>query len=300
MCARSAADAGVEHRAEVAMRLGHPQSDVGRSGDDRGVGAGRERRGECVLRRGRDPALPGRQVLEGAATPECGEPTGDRTFVTAHAESAFRGDARRAPVIRCRQVVHAFRRVEDRPVAGAAAQVARQRVAHRLPIGPAGVLVEPEQAHHEAGRAEAALRAVALDHRLLHRMQRVGRGEALHRVDGLAVHGRQQADAGVDAIPREAIASRFGDRHRARAAVALGAAFLRAGELSVLAQPREQGGLRRHALDLDGRAVQQEAQRAGAGIGHCSGEARAGGASVGISASSRPSPPLSIGREIPR
>jgi len=278
------------------MRLGHPQSDVGRPGDDRGVGDGRESRGEAVLRHGRDPALPGREVLESVGPPERGELSRDRALVTARVEPAVRGGARRAPVARRRQVVHAFGRVEDRPVAGAAAQVARQRVAHRLPPGPAGVLVEPEQAHHEAGRTEAALRAVALDHRLLHRMQRVGHGEALHRVDGLAVHGRQEAETGVDAVPCEAIAPRFGDRHHARAAVALGAAFLRAGELSLLAQPGEQRGLWRHARDLDGRAVQQEAQRAGVGIGHCSGEARTGDASSGIGASSRPSPPLSIVR----
>ena len=52
---------------------------------------------------------------------------------------------------------------------------------HRLPdsassiaarSGAMRVLVQAEQAHREAWRAEAALRAVAVDERALHRMQR--------------------------------------------------------------------------------------------------------------------------------
>ena len=74
------------------------------------------------------------------------------------------------------QVEHALAGVEDRPVAGAAAQVAGELVGELLARRPRAaalvVLVGRPQRHHEARRAEAALRAVALDHRLLHRMQR--------------------------------------------------------------------------------------------------------------------------------
>ena len=67
----------------------------------------------------------------------------------------------------------ALRRVDDRPVAGAAAQVAGQRVVDvARATARARVLVQPEQVITKPGRAEAALRAMAVDHRLLHRMQR--------------------------------------------------------------------------------------------------------------------------------
>jgi len=40
-------------------------------------------------------------------------------------------------------------------------------------------MIEAEQRHHEARRAEAALRAVAVNHRLLHRMQLVAFGQII-------------------------------------------------------------------------------------------------------------------------
>ena len=56
-------------------------------------------------------------------------------------------------------------RIDDRTVAGAAAQVALQcikdRVARHRPLGR---LVQGEQAHDDPRRAEAALGAVVLDH----------------------------------------------------------------------------------------------------------------------------------------
>ena len=65
-----------------------------------------------------------------------------------------------------------LRRRDDRPIAGAAAKIARQRIVDRGARGPPRVLVQAEQRHHEAGRAETALRRMAVDERLLHRMQR--------------------------------------------------------------------------------------------------------------------------------
>ena len=96
------------------------------------------------------------------------------------------------------------RRVDDRAVARAAAEIAGERIvdglaAHR----PRAVLVEREQAHHDAGRAEAALRAVMLDHRRLHRMERAVVGEVLDGDDLGAVDLAEQEDAGVDRLVAE-------------------------------------------------------------------------------------------------
>jgi hypothetical protein len=61
------------------------------------------------------------------------------------------------------------------------------------------LLVTGPQAHHEARRAEAALRAVAVHQALLHRMQRPARrGQVFHREQRLAVQRGQELDAGVD------------------------------------------------------------------------------------------------------
>jgi hypothetical protein len=85
-----------------------------------------------------------------------------------------------------------------------------------------------------ARRAIAALVAVMLHESGLHRMQPGGRAESLDRGDlGALVH-HGQAEAGIDAA---AI-----DDDRTRAALALVAALLGAGQLQVLAQQVEQGG----------------------------------------------------------
>ena len=61
-----------------------------------------------------------------------------------------------------------------------------------------------------------------------------------------------------------AVRGRLGDDHRAGAAVALGAAFLGAGEPAALAQELEQRRLRRGVGDADVVAVEQETD----GVGH--------------------------------
>src|ERR1700682_5068785 len=67
---------------------------------------------------------------------------------------------------------HAAPGLDDGAVAGAAAQVSRQRMDDRVASGLRAGYIEREERHHEAGRAEAALRGMTVDHRLLHRMQR--------------------------------------------------------------------------------------------------------------------------------
>ena len=63
------------------------------------------------------------------------------------------------------------RRAQDRAIAGAAAEIARKLVAKPCICRRLAGMVGGEQAHHDPGRAEAALRGVRIDHRLLQRMQ---------------------------------------------------------------------------------------------------------------------------------
>ena len=142
------------------------------------------------------------------------------------------------------------------------------------------VLVSGPERHHEAGRAEAALRAVAIDHRLLHRVQFV----TLHRVEaragvqifdreqGLAVERRQELDAGIgrgQAQPaddfRRARLRRprqLADDDGAGTAIAFVAAFLGADAARVFAQPVEHRARGRRAADFDDGAAVEEADRA--------------------------------------
>ncbi len=213
-------------------------------------------------------------VDERPVAPERVELRREELLLAGDDAAAIGGDAGPAPAGRAAGLqvdrAHALGGGEDRAVAGAAAQVARQRVVGRLARRRMRVLVQAEQAHREAGRAEAALRPVALDERLLHRMERARRGaQALDGEHGLAVERGEETDAGVDRLPGErAVAARLGDDDRARAAVALGAAFLRAGELPRLAQPGKKRRLGRRAGDVDALAVQHEADRVVAVGGH--------------------------------
>ena len=132
------------------------------------------------------------------------------------------------------ELQHPPRRRDDRLIAGTAAEVARERVVDALGaerrvavVGLGIALVEREQRHHEARRAEAALRGVALDHRLLHDMRSaVLVLQILDREQLRAVELADEQDAGVDRLVAHATALQAADRDRAGAAVTLGAAFL--------------------------------------------------------------------------
>ena len=99
----------------------------------------------------------------------------------------------------------------------------------------------------EARRAEAALDGARLDERLLDAVERVPAGEALDRDDLVAVGLRRQHEARAD--------ERAVEEHRARAALALLARVLRAGQAEPLAERVEQAlarpdvGLARLAVD---------------------------------------------------
>ena len=152
--------------AQLAQLLGDPEADVGRPGDQRGVGVAGVERGERIeaRRRGEEARLvAGEKVLpvgergerRGPLAGRGGEPVGGRAV-------AGRKSGR-----------------EDRPVAGAAAEIAGKLFveARRRRGGPG--MIGGEQAHDDARGAETALRAVQVDHRLLHRVERVAVGQIL-------------------------------------------------------------------------------------------------------------------------
>ena len=149
-------------------------------------------------------------------------------------------------------VLHPGKSLDDRAVAGAAAEVARQRLVHRTPFArmrPGG--------HGDARGAEAALGGIALGQQVLHRMRRaVGAAQAFHRAHRHAMQLAEHRQAGID---RRAMAVRLFQHHGAGAAIALGAAFLGAGERRGAAQPVQQRhGGRGAGRQGHRRAVQHE------------------------------------------
>ena len=139
---------------------------------------------------------------------------------------------------------HAAGSGDDGGIAGAAAEIAGQRVVDAL-LGELGgavvglaLLEEGEERHDEAGRAEAALRAVAVDHGPLHRVQAAVLAlQVLDREELAAVELAHELDAGVDGTVADRPVLEPAHGHRAGAAVALRTAFLGAGAALVQTQP---------------------------------------------------------------
>ena len=160
-----------------------------------------------------------------------------------------------------RDLVHAAAGGNDRLVARAAAEIAGQRILDAPDVRRGLVEPEREERHHEARRAEAALRAVALHHRLLDRMQTAIRAfEMLDREQLAAIQRRQEADAGIDRFIAQIAAVEPPDNDGAGAAIAFGAAFLRAGHALVEPQPVEHRQGRVAAVEFDQPVAEQEAQ----------------------------------------
>ena len=162
------------------------------------------------------------------------------------------------------------RGIDDRFVAGAAAQIAAQRIIDLSACGPGDRLQQTGQAHHDAGRAKTALRAMTLGHGLLHRVQlAVGALQAFHRLDRLAIQRGHQLQATVDAgvSYRRAVGVELTDQHNAGAAVAFGAAFLGAGAVQMLAQVIKHRGVEVLAANFDDGAVEYKAHSI-AGLSH--------------------------------
>src|SRR5436190_4155921 len=151
-------------------------------------------------------------------------------------------------------------RLDDLLVAGAAAQVPADRIAD-LRLGRIRIRVQQSlRGDEHSRRAVAALQAVRLAEAVLQNAHRaVGFRETLDGGDAVAVRLHRVHEAGPYGFPVE--------HHRARAADAVLAADVRAGEEQVVAQPVDQRQPRRHlgrsrlAVDLDGDGVKRLAHR---------------------------------------
>src|SRR5467141_3456022 len=151
-------------------------------------------------------------------------------------------------------------RLDDLLIAGAAAQVSADRIADLL-FGRIRIRIQQSLGSDQhPWSAVAALQAVRLAEAVLQDAQRsVGFGETLDGGDAVAVRLHRVHEAGTHRLSVE--------HHRARAADAVLAADVRAGEVKVLAQPVHQRQARRHlgrsrlAVDLDGNGVKRLAHR---------------------------------------
>src|SRR5512144_2894760 len=124
-------------------------------------------------------------------------------------------------------------RRDDVAVAGAAAEIARDRFLDLLVGRPAALAEQTVSRHEHAGRAAAALHRVVFPERLLRRVQPLVLRQPFDRDDLVAVRllGKNHARLHRPAVPQ----------HRARAAAADHATYVRAGEPQSVAQKmREQ------------------------------------------------------------
>jgi len=168
---------------------------------------------------------------------------------------------RRCEVVGGTAVAGRQRGVEDRPIAGAAAEIAGERVTGAGVGRGLALVVEREQAHHDAGRAEAALGAWKSDHRLLDRMETGAFGKVLDRQHLGAVDLAEQQDAGVDRlIGRRAVGPAARQDNGAGAAIAFAATLFRALGADVLSQPVEERRAWREMVKRDSLAAEAEGQ----------------------------------------
>ena len=219
--AQSVQPADEDGRRDVAHVLGHPEPDIGRPGDDGGVRVLVQHGGEIVDRRRHDQPPVALADLDAPAVPERLQPGG-------HAFALGRQRILLGSAIARNRLCGAH----DRLIAGAAAEIALQR----LLDGRDGRIGRPHpqsvERHDEARRAEAALRAVEIDHRLLHGMQLASlAAQMFHRHHMAAVERTEKADAGIDAFIDEPARRKLAHQHGAGSAIALRAAFLGAAQV---------------------------------------------------------------------
>src|SRR5688572_20393685 len=135
-------------------------------------------------------------------------------------------------------------RLVDLQVAGAAAEVARERALEPLARGLRLLVEERLRGEQEARRAVAALRGAGLDEGLLEGMELAPLRHALDGGDRVPDGVEAEEEAGEHRLPV--------DEHRAGAALAELAAVLRPGQPHALAEHLEQGLVReeRHVAGL--------------------------------------------------
>ena len=136
----------------------------------------------------------------------------------------------------------------DGPIAGAAAKIPAKLVVDLPRLFQIITVIPLEERHDETGRAIAALRALAFDHRALDRMQlAVTGGDTFHRHHFAPSQQRQRDEATVDgAVANLALRVAIPDGYRAGAAIAFGATFLGTGA-TCTAQIFEERGIGRAA-----------------------------------------------------
>ena len=133
-----------------------------------------------------------------------------------------------------------------------------------------------DQTHHDAWGTKTALRAVALDHFFLYRVEcSIGLFQTLHGFDRFAVQRGQQLDTGVGRYIVHARPSgiEFSHHHHTRATVTLCAALLGSGALQLLTQIVQNSGGAALALGFDDLSVEHKAHGVG-GLGHMRGRGK--------------------------
>ena len=121
-------------------------------------------------------------------------------------------------------------------------------------------MIGGEQTHDDSGRAETALRSVAIDHRPLQRMQLAALGEALDRDEFRSVELTQEQYTGVHRLIGEGACLKPRQNDSASAAIPLRAALLRPLGSHFLAKPIENGRAGRKAVEDNLAAPEKEAQ----------------------------------------
>ena len=153
------------------------------------------------------------------------------------AAAAARRTATRVPagasLVAAQDRARPLHRLDDLVVAGAAAEVAGQRLAISASLGGRVGLEQRLRRHQDPRRAVAALRGAEVGEGALQRMELVAERETFDGLDRASLHlgGEDEAREHRPAV----------DQHRAGAALAELAAVLGAGEPALLAQDLEQG-----------------------------------------------------------
>ncbi len=223
----------MDHHRQLAMELGDLQCQVGATGKQSCVGIGGVDLGQFGDGQRRQATLVAVAEL-GHFTWGDGLELGDGL--------GFAG----IELVRLAAAAGLFGGFEDRSVAGAAAEVAGQGfvgLVRIVFIDRAGVLLQGEQAHDEARRAEAALRAVAVDHRLLDAVQTALVLEVFDADQLLAVQRGDEGQARVEGAIAQALAHQLADHHGTGATVTGGAALLGSGLATILAQILQHRGV---------------------------------------------------------
>ncbi len=162
-----------------------------------------------------------------------------------------------------------LRRLDDRFIAGAAAQIALQCTfdvgVGRFRIGKP----KPVQRGDDARRAEAALRTMIVHHRLLHRAERaIGPVEVFDGYHMGGIERADEADAGIDAFIDQHPVFDPPDQNRAGAAIAFRAAFLGSGQPPLEPKPVKQRQVRGKTGEFHGLLVENESNGCAVGLGH--------------------------------